>query len=156
MGIGQLQRAEFGRDLRVEADHGVPLQQLDRRGRTREVGAREEARGQPRGVDLQAHREGGDGIDRLLHHLVEPQGIRPEGFVAPGFVAEDLAPGRRSAAACRSGGGVRQSGGRRSRTGERLVGTRSDGEQPEREHHGRGARDLAHRLVLRWEVGNGV
>src|SRR3989442_700220 len=48
-----------------------PSQHLDRRGWAREVGSREEVRGQPRSVHLQADREGGDGSDGALHDVVE-------------------------------------------------------------------------------------
>jgi hypothetical protein len=82
-------------DRALEADDGVQLEQGDGGGRAGQVDAAvldavDHGLRQSFGIDLQAHRQRRDRVDRGADHFVHSQGVGPVDLVAESVVAESL------------------------------------------------------------------
>src|SRR5687767_7434971 len=79
-------------ELRAYADHCVLPEQFLRTARRKRIVDQKLEQVQPIHVDLETQTQCLEWLDVLLHDFVELRCIRPEPFVAKGFVAEDLLP----------------------------------------------------------------
>src|SRR5688572_23924582 len=106
-------------DLRLQAEHGIELEQRNSGLRTRQVMARQKVSGKRSSVHFESNSQRDERTHVLLDHLVHTKGIGPERLVAESVEPENLLTLADEPRGCERPTALRRQGDRHEQGAER-------------------------------------